>query len=67
MDQDDMEELFPRQLNGKATLAEMEIEADVFPWQLHAPIVLVGRSDSFREEHEIEALVAKFGGVFAGT
>jgi hypothetical protein len=45
----------------------MNIEADVFPWKLEPPIVLVSRLKDGEHEHEIEQLVKTFGGVFAGT
>ena len=68
MSQHDMQELCMRQgPGGNATPEEMNIEADVFPWKLEPPIVLVSRLKDGEHEHEIEQLVKTFGGVFAGT
>lgn len=41
-------------------------EHDIFPFQLTPPIVLVHRA-SEELEHEIEQLVERFDGEFAGT
>jgi hypothetical protein len=66
MDQAEMEEL---DFLARWAEVELEIESDVFPLQLCPPIVLVGRNDPHddEEEREIEALVVRFGGIFAGT
>ena len=68
MDQDEMNELdWRKRPGGDATPEDLNIESDYFPFRLDPPIVLVGRNDSYDEEREIEALVSRFGGVFAGT
>ena len=67
MSQDQMEALFNRQLRGDASAEEAEIEADMFPWVLTPPIVLVGRLEHGEHEDEIEQLVQHYGGEFAGT
>lgn len=41
--------------------------ADLFPYELVAPVVLVARSDDEAEEAAIEASVTAYGGTFAGT
>jgi len=41
--------------------------ADVFPWQLDPPIVLVERSERPEVERCVERVVQDFNGVFAGT
>jgi hypothetical protein len=41
-------------------------EADYFPFELTAPVVLVDRSDEL-EERPIEESVLAYGGTFAGT
>ena len=67
MRQDEMESLFDRQLHGKVSEQELEIEADMFPWVLEAPIVLVSRSEDGEHEAAIEQMVTRFGGTWAGT
>jgi hypothetical protein len=41
--------------------------ADVFPWVLDPPIVLIERDAEYSREREIEVSVKPFGGTFAGT
>ncbi|MGB9432354.1 MAG: hypothetical protein WBQ89_08940 [Candidatus Acidiferrum sp.] len=85
MSQGEMEKLCRRQLDfcitglGSLSPEEAEIEADMFPWQLIPPIVLVSRAEfddpdresalqqMIKRETAIEQMVKKFGGVFAGT
>ena len=70
MDQDEMENLFWRQVSGKPEDADCKYGkplADMIPCNLQPPIVLVERFDEFADEEKVRALVTRFGGEFAGT
>jgi hypothetical protein len=65
MDQEEMETLFWRQVGGQERYGEPLADCIIFP--LTPPIVLIERFETFKTEREIEALVTRYGGEWAGT
>jgi hypothetical protein len=65
--------VFPDQAASEARIDDVKLglakdhEADVFPWRLAPPIVLVSREGDDAEEETIVALAEELGGDFAGT
>jgi hypothetical protein len=46
---------------------ESDVLADIFPWELVPPIVLVERNASLDGEREIKGFAKQYGGTYAGT